>query len=285
VKRWRRALPLVVSAALLGLLAWRLDLGAVQAQLSQLSVGWFVAAVALGPAQVAVNGVRWARVARVLDVPLRTGVAVREVALSTALNQVLPGGVAGDVVRVWRQRHRGARAVTVATVVDRALGLAALVCCCWLGLGAWAVTGGLAAEAVAVVAAVSAGGLALLAAPPGRPVRRCLVDDGPAQLGASALLTTSFVVGYLLAARAVGVPPSLTLAAVVPLVLLAMAVPLSFAGWGPRELSAALLWPALGASAEEGVAVAAAYGLSVLLGALPGLVVWFVEPAPSDAAG
>ena len=92
--------------------------------------------------------------------------------------------------------------------------------------------------------------------------------------GLSVVLTASFVLGIALAAQAVGVRPGPALFAAAPLVLLAMAVPLSFAGWGPRELSAALLWPALGATPEEGVAISAAYGLSVLLGALPGLAVW-----------
>jgi len=270
VKAARRLLPLAVSAALLGLLAWRLDLATITAQLRTLSLPWLLLAASLGPAQVLLGGVRWARVSAALEVPLATGEAVREVALSTALNQLLPGGMAGDALRVWRQRHLGARAVTVAAVVDRALGLGTLLVVTWGGILAWQ---GVPAAVVLAVAGVTVGAIGLLLTAPGAPVRRCLGADGPAQLLLSAVLTASFVAGYAAAAKAVGVPVQTSLVLVVPLVLLAMAVPLSFAGWGPRELAAAVLWPAIGASAEEGVAVAAAYGLSVLLGALPGLTV------------
>jgi hypothetical protein len=261
-----------VSLALLALLAWQLDRQTIGAHLQRIEWGWLLAAAALGPLQIVVGGLRWAAVSEGLAVPLRRDDAVTEYGLSTALNQLLPGGIAGDVVRVWRQRHHGARDVLVAAVVDRAVGLGVLLVVAWTVLVVYTVATGGPWSAVAVVGAAGLGLGGLLASRWGRPGRRALQQAPGTLLGSSLLLVASFVVGFALASRAVGVPVTGGLLAMVPLVLLAMAVPGSFAGWGPREVAAAWLWPLVGATAEQGVAVSATYGLSVLLGSLPGLL-------------
>ncbi len=70
-----------------------------------------------------------------------------------------------------------------------------------------------------------------------------------------------------------------------PWVLLAMAIPLSVAGWGIREGAAALVWQAAGLDAAEGVAASVSYGLVVLLSTLPGaLVLQRRKPAAHPAA-
>ena len=280
----RPALSVAVSLALLGGLAWRLDLAAIGGLLSSVSPAWLLVAALLGPPQIVLGGLRWARVSRALGLPLETGEAVAEYGVSTALNQLLPGGIAGDAVRVVRQRHHGAVRATVAAVVDRALGLVVLTLVACGGLGLWAWQGPPPPSSLVVGVcglAVVGGGVA--ASPAGRPLRRALAADGLWLIAASVALVLSFVAGFAAASLAVGLTPSWGLLGVVPLVLLAMAIPLSFAGWGPRELSAGWLWPMLGASPEEGVAVAAAYGLSVLLGALPGL--WGLRRRPGISGG
>ena len=54
------------------------------------------------------------------------------------------------------------------------------------------------------------------------------------------------------------------------LVLLAMALPLNIAGWGPREGVAAWAFGAAGLTAAQGVATAVTYGVLVLVASLPG---------------
>jgi hypothetical protein len=270
---WRRVAPVLVSLALVAAVLATVDATSLLHRLATMGPGWLVAAAALGPAQVALGGWRWARVSRGLGLPLDNVPAIAEYALSTGLNQLLPSGVAGDAVRVWRQRHQhGLGLATHAAVVDRALGLATLLAVTTLSLPLWPAAGGMT-RLVAVSVLVLGGG-GLLISPVAGATRDLLRRDGLAQVGASLLLTVSFVVGFGLAGLAVGVPPDRWLLTGVPWLLLAMAVPLSFAGWGVREASAALVWPWLGRSPEEGVAVAAVYGLSVLLGALPGLLFW-----------
>jgi hypothetical protein len=69
-----------------------------------------------------------------------------------------------------------------------------------------------------------------------------------------------------------GAPEILTLMALCSLLLLAMAVPVSVAGWGVREGAAALLWPLVGLPPEQGVALSVGYGLAVLVSSLPGIL-------------
>ena len=61
---------------------------------------WCAVAVLMLPAQAVLGGLRWQRVARDLDLPLPRRHALQEYGLSMALNQLMPGGMAGDAVRV-----------------------------------------------------------------------------------------------------------------------------------------------------------------------------------------
>ena len=65
------------------------------------------------------------------------------------------------------------------------------------------------------------------------------------------------------------VEPSILAPLIAP-VLMSMLIPVSIAGWGVREATAAGLWIVVGLTAEDGVAISAAYGLLVLLSSLPG---------------
>ncbi|NIY95540.1 UPF0104 family protein, partial [Salipiger sp. HF18] len=76
-------------------------------------------------------------------------------------------------------------------------------------------------------------------------------------------------------------------ALVVPLILTAMLLPASVAGWGWREGAAAALFPLAGLSAEAGLAASIAYGLISLLSALPGAFFLRCTPraTPEGASG
>jgi hypothetical protein len=55
-------------------------------------------------------------------------------------------------------------------------------------------------------------------------------------------------------------------------VLLASAIPLNVAGWGPREGAAAWVFGAAGLGAGVGLEVAVVYGVMALVATLPGAV-------------
>ena len=93
----------------------------------------------------------------------------------------------------------------------------------------------------------------------------------PGVVLASTVALGFYIATYLLAAHAVGVTASaLTLLPVVMLVLLAAALPLNLAGWGPREGMAAWAFAVAGLGAEQGLATAVAFAAIVLVANLPG---------------
>ena len=246
---------------------------------------------------------RWCLLARGLDVavPLRT--AYRLYYRSQLLNATLPGGVLGDLHRgLDHGRATGAVGRGLRSVVwDRAAGQlaqAALAVVAVLLLPvavradvAWLL---LALVGVAVVVAVAL---------PQR-VRRAFAADVRATravrgvcarvLLASALAALGHAVVFVVVARGVGVDLALApLVALALVVLLASALPLNVAGWGPREGATAWLFAGAGLGAATGISVAVAYGVVSLLATLPGVLTLLpfgagrpdptATPAPAEA--
>ena len=293
MRRRHVVLRAAFSIGLLAGLAWWLDLGPVVSRLAQMRLGWVLLAVAISVVQVAVLAWRWRFTAGCLGVDLSYTAAWREYYLSIFLNQVMPGGVVGDVSRAWRQarvqtRQRepagpavraviferlSAQAVMTAVAVVSLLALPVTV-----NRGSRLVLFGAGAVAVLIVIAMvvwmrrqsSAQSL----------VGQVLADldaahlSGPvfaAQLVSAAIVVGTYLATYLTAARAVGMdtPLPVLLPLVAP-VLMSMLIPVTVAGWGLREGAAAVLWGAVGLTAADGVLVSVAYGLLVLIGSLPG---------------
>lgn len=293
MRRRHVVLRAAVSIGLLAGLAWWLDLGTVVSRLAQMRFGWVLLAVAISVVQVAVLAWRWRFTAGCLGVDLSYTAAWREYYLSIFLNQVMPGGVVGDVSRAWRQarvqtRQRepagpavraviferlSAQAVMTAVALVSLLALPVIV-----NRGSRLVLFGAGAVAVVIVIAMvvwmrrqsSAQSL----------VGQVLADldaahlSGPvfaAQLVSAAIVVGTYLGTYLTAARAVGMdtPLPVLLPLVAP-VLMSMLIPVTVAGWGLREGAAAVLWGAVGLTAADGVLVSVAYGLLVLIGSLPG---------------
>ena len=96
----------------------------------------------------------------------------------------------------------------------------------------------------------------------------------PIQAALSGLIVLSYLATYACGLAALGLPVTpLAVFGLVPLVLLTMSLPLSFAGWGLREAGAAGLWLLAGLPAAEGLAGSLLYGLIILVASLPGAVV------------
>ena len=97
---------------------------------------------------------------------------------------------------------------------------------------------------------------------------------GPQVVLLSALAALGHVLVFLVAARTAGVDaPAYDLVPLALAVLLASAIPLSVAGWGPREGAAAWVFGAAGLGVAAGVQVAVVYGVMSLVATLPGLFV------------
>ena len=95
----------------------------------------------------------------------------------------------------------------------------------------------------------------------------------PAVVLTSLIVCAGLLGVFRLAARSVGVDEGpVRLLPLALIVLLAAGLPLSIAGWGPREGVAAWVFAAAGPAAGPGAAVATASGVLVLVAALPGAV-------------
>ncbi len=304
----RRLLATLQIAGTVALLAAALSVAgadAVAARLGSLDARWLVLAVALTVPMQALSAWRWLVVARALGAPIGLRRALAEYYLAAFLNAVLPGGVVGDAARVWRHGGNAQRLVRPlgAVIVERGAGQAALALVLLLGLAHGAATGlgqgALLAPAAAalvlaaaLLAAAALGTLAALGAATGSSRRalsrfredlQVLLSDRGACVMAGVLslaVVASYVATFLASARALGplgeatAVTSLALLGV-PLVLVAMLLPISVGGLGPREAVAASLWPALGQDASAGAAAALLYGAVILLGSLPGAIMLF----------
>ncbi|MFC4728582.1 lysylphosphatidylglycerol synthase transmembrane domain-containing protein [Coralloluteibacterium thermophilus] len=294
--RARRWLRLLAAPLLLGLVLAAVEPAAALAALRGAGPGWLLAALLLVQAQIVVSALRWRFTAARLGQRMARRRAVSEYYLATLLNQTTPGGVGGDAARAWRTRATAGRLNTAvrAVVLERLGGQVAFFAVAATGLAAWPLLGrGSAPRDAAVLLAAGAGVLLLgalltaLVARRGPPAaRRALHGLWPDLRRAwfvrsawlvQGILSTAVVATYIgvfaLCARALGDPlPPAALATAVPLVLLAMLLPVSVGGWGVREATAAALWPLFGLPAAHGVAASVLYGLVNLAGALPGLL-------------
>jgi uncharacterized membrane protein YbhN (UPF0104 family) len=236
---------------------------------------------------------RWSLVTRCLGVGVPLREAVPAYYRSQFLNTVLPGGVLGDVHRAVGHGvevgdvNRTVRAVAwertagqgVQLVLTSALLL--LLPSPWRSVVPLLAAGLLAGALVAVLVtrALPRGGTSLPAL-----ARRTVVDDlrtGLLERPAWSLVvlaSTAAVAGhvsiFVIAARTAGSTASIVrLLPLALIVLLAAAVPMNIAGWGPREGIAAWAFAGAGLSAAQGVATAVLYGVLVFAASLPGALV------------
>jgi uncharacterized membrane protein YbhN (UPF0104 family) len=231
---------------------------------------------------------RWRVVATTLGAHLGLGSAVAAVYRAQFLNVTLPGGIVGDVDRaVSHGRHLGRLGPAIRAVVwERTLGQVvqvALAATVVLALPSPLRPSFSGAATVAVVALAC--GLLVLplrrSTTVGARVTSLVGNDLRRILGArlapgsitvtSAAATTGHLLVLLVAARATGVDaPLLHLLPLAAVVLLASALPLSVAGWGPREGVAAWAFGLAGLGATTGLAVSVAYGVMTAVATLPG---------------
>jgi uncharacterized membrane protein YbhN (UPF0104 family) len=283
-------LRLAAGVAVLWFL-WAL-VGAAPFEKGLRAVTWpaVVAAVTLTVLTTVCSAWRWRVVARALgadiDLPAATGAYYR----SLFLNSVLPGGILGDVNRAVTQGRRagdvaqGVRAVawerlcgqviqavvtavvllTLPSPVRSALpyvlaGIAGVAGCAAL-VAAFAARRGRSRPARAARAVAA-------------DLRRGLLIPGvwPQVTLASVLIVAGHTATFVVAARVAGsTAPLGELIALLMVVQIAGGIPLSVAGWGPREGVAAWAFAAAGLGAANGVTVATLYAVLMLVAVAPG---------------
>lgn len=251
--------------------------------------------------QIVLSAWRWRLTASGLGLHIEASTAIGEYYLAQWTNQTVPGGVIGDAARAARLRRRvGLARSAQSVIVERLAGQIALFAVTLVALAAaLAVPGGLdwpagvVGTGLVVACAISLT-LFLL-----RRRLRTAISRWPAVVGLSTAVRHGLtapavrwrqialgmaIVGcnlatFALCAAATGTSlPFEAVVTVVPLILSAMLLPASTAGWGWREGAAAALFPLFGATPAAGLAASVCFGVVVLLASLPG-VFWLALPS------
>lgn len=296
-RRWVLLVVQIAVAVGLLILVWRLvDGGEALQLLSRANIAWVLAAIGVLSLQIVLSALRWRITAGQLGIALDRRSAIREYYFSQIINQTLPGGVLGDAGRAVRARSQaGLLASSQAVVLERLAGQVGLLV---VLTGAFVVTvavpGGLAWPGWLAALVTFLIGLALTAPFVVKGFARLLPlrsrqfvtgleasarhalagkEVRWAQLVLSLATALANIAGVVFCAKALGVDISFGVAmAIVPLMLFTMLVPITISGWGLREAAAAALFPLAGLAGAEGLATSVAFGVVLIVIALPGLV-------------
>lgn len=306
------ALKVAGSLSLVALVLWTVDIrAAIDAGVRLSAQGATLAALLLF-AQVPLLALRWRLVAARMNMPMNTKDALVLTWAGMFFNLALPSSMGGDVVRAWALRQRGeAWASAIGSVViDRIVALLALLAMIAVALPWIARLPDSGPLTVTVSALLLASVLGLCVLPfmagasrrlPGwlQQVGEMLVAASRVllSLGPMSLLLLYSLLVHLLAcltvyvlATSMGVALALVDSLVlVPLVILTLALPFSYAGWGLREGAMVVLLGFAGVSSAEALAISLLMGVILFLVQLPGLAWWLMRPrserAPADAWG
>lgn len=297
--RWVLAAKLAVTVAVLGGLASWADWSGVAGRIASADPAWLAAGLTAKLLAVLFAGERWRDAVAAAGFRLSHTLAMRLMFAGLFFGQVLPGALGGDMVRGWLTYRSGCpgTGVVLALVLDRLLALLGCVMLLILGLPhlvatapadiAWAAPGAAALAVGGLVVGLQADRVPLPAFLARRPavaaLRAQVARLRAVMMGRNALagllhsaavhLCTVFaVVAY---ARALDLPVSaLDALAVVPVTIVAAALPISLNGWGVREGAFVAGFALYGLGAAEALVLSLMIGLSVTLTALPGGLLW-----------
>lgn len=303
-RRWLKfGVKLVGTVGLLALTAWLVDLDQAIDRLASVEASWLLAGVAVSIPQYVASAGRWRFVAGRLGLDIGWGRAVREYYLATFINQVLPGGITGHVVRAVRHGRAGRKgsgsAAAEAVVFERASGQIVLWMTALASVPIWmgVVTADWEPWVLAIAAILA---LAVLASRIawirhsrwaqailrfGEDGRRALWERGAVWIHGplSLVVVATYIGGFVFAALAIGAPLDVVAAIqIVPFVLVASTLPVSISGWGVREASAAALYGLAGLSGADGAATSIVWGLVSLVSALPGAIFVFAGSSSAE---
>ncbi len=278
---------LVVSAALLYFVLRSIDLAALWERVQGMNPAWMALALASFVFMQMVSVWRWHRLLRAQHIEVTTRTLRESIWVSLFFNNFLPSNIGGDVVRIADTAGPAGSKTLATTVVlvDRVLGLTALIVVATVGAFAaslvgihvpgarwlWIIAAAGIATAVPIIAIPA---LTAYLLRPLRLLKRPWVDErvqrledaivrfraAPSALvGAFAgalVVQATMVAFYLLTAKGLAVPLPILLGAVlIPVSLVMQMAPLSINGFGVREAVFAFFFRRFGLPIDAAVAL------------------------------
>lgn len=267
-------LKLGVSISILAVVLSRASIHELSARAANGALPYLAVALGLVLVSIVIVALRWRLLAGWLGLAIPTALAVRALFIGVFGAQVLPSALGTDVLRGWLvARHTSRTGPIVASVMaDRLVGLFAV---CLLFMLANPIAKQLPPPYGALFAplALLGTGAVFLVFVLGcgvRPRAWPLL----AALGLALAVHAAAVAVAALVAKAYGVEDSLPLwLSIIPLSIIASAVPISINGWGVREATIVALAAPLGVPAAEALLVSMTLGGLNMIASLPGAAV------------
>ena len=278
---------IAVSAAMLYFVLRSIDLTAFWQRVKGISPAWLALALAVYAGQQMIGVWRWNRLLRAQQIDVSRRTLTESIWVSMFFNNFLPSNIGGDVVRI-ADTAPAAGSKTLATtvvLVDRALGLGALLLVAALGafmanLMGISIPGSRWLWVASAAGAVTA--ISVIAMPdfvshlltPVRALKRPWLTERARRLedavarfrkaptalagafGGAIVVQITIVAFYLLTAQGLSVPLPLLLGAVlVPVSLVVQMAPISINGFGVREAVFAFFFRRFGLPPDAAVAL------------------------------
>jgi glycosyltransferase 2 family protein len=303
------AAKLVVTGACFWYISRQIDFSQAFSAMRLLDFRWAALALLLVMFQIPLAGMRWWRIvdalgARGARITARLTIAATAIGMFVA--QVLPS-LAGDGVRAWLLVRLGCdwRKALTSVVIDRGIGVGLLVAMGFVILllpSSLTALGGYRDLVLVIYAVLLLAGVCALVFVPlmvlplarwrysrwlgalAMDARRVVLGpSGPMILGIGSLIHVLTIVIVWSVGRAQGLALPLPDAAVLLMVMVGVAlVPISISGWGLRELAVVSLLGHHGVAPEKALLFSICFGLTLMLGSLPGGVAWlFYSFAPT----
>ena len=276
-----------VSISILAVILSRVSIDEVLLRAKGGALAHLAAALLLVFAMAMLVALRWRLLAAWLGLAVPGRLAVRAVFVGLFGGQLLPSVVGTDVLRGFvLARHTGRlQRVAASLIADR---LVALFAACLLLMLSYASLGLLAPAAVLLSGAAF---LAFLLASTGsvrrvfgvQPVEGVTLQPKPilAAIVVAFVIHSIAVLAAALTAAAYGIDASLRIwLPIVPLSVIASAVPISINGWGVRETVIVALGAGYGLVAADALLVSLTLGALNLVASLPGA--YLMLRAPRD---
>lgn len=302
------AIKLLVSTAVLAWIAYGIDTESLSQTLRHIRPVPLIGAALGLSALTFLQAWRWGFVLRALDAQRPWLARAANCFIGQFFNQTLPSTIGGDAIRIWLLNRTGLplRPAANSVLIDRLGALFALLLLSLLGLPWLADIDANGAAVVSVAGAASIGicAMATLLLLDWLPtfVSRTRIVASIATLSkdgrrvvfrtrAGVIVVALSVVVHLCVAAAAwliarSVQIEVTLGQcflLIPLVMVASAIPISVAGWGVREGAMVAALGLVGVPEAGAFAVSLLLGLILIVAGLPGGLLWLrSRPLPDD---
>lgn len=305
---------LMISAGGVWFVFHRYDLLGALPQVFEHGLGWLAVGLGILIAQTAVAAVRWHSILRSLRLAVPLWTVVQIFYVMAFLNSFVPAGLGGDALRVWllRKNVRDIMTAVDSVLIDRIVVVFALILAAaavqpllWLKAGNSLLPVAISGSALAMIAGILAvifivprldwpvlGRLGPMLQTVSRDLRLVFLDVK----ALSAAIVPAFASNLLLVGAAsvlaygAGIDVGfLTWLAVMPVVLLVSALPISIGGWGIREIAMVYMLGLFAVPPALAAAVSVQLGLCMTIASLVGAPVWTTlgqikaRPAPRGA--